>query len=117
MLDLPTEETDAQGRKLTFRKLNALEQSRVDRAAGDHSGNQQYMMKWVYPAASVAAINGVPMPVPRDMRTIEATIAELGDDGMNVCIRRVLLEMQDAKARLDVEMAKEQPDPLAPSAP
>jgi hypothetical protein len=117
MLDLPTEQKDAQGRTLTFRKLNALEQSRVVRAAGDHASNQAYMTQFVYPAASVAAIDGVPMPLPQNLKQIDSIIGQLDDDGMDVCIARVVAQLQDAKARMEEELAKAPAAPLAPSAP
>ena len=117
MLELPTEEKDKKGRTLTFRKMNALEQSRVVRAAGEHASNESYMTFFVYPAVSVAAIDGLPIPFPTNLKQIDSVIGQLGDEGMDLCINRIARLVKDAQERQDAMQGQAPAAPLAPSAP
>ncbi len=109
--------TDAKGRKLTLRKLNVLDQARLFRAMGADQANNQPYGYLVQTAASVADIDGTPVPFPTNERTIDLAIGMLGDPGYNAVIRELKAEMEAATAEAE-DAAKEKPSsPLPPSAP
>lgn len=110
--------TDAKGRKLTIRELTIMDQVRMLRAIGPaQSGNQQYV-QLVTMAMMVAEIDGVPQPIPRDERTIDAMITRLGDDGMQACMIEMMRNMEETRQAAEAAMeAGDKPqDPLGPSA-
>ena len=116
--------TDALGRKLTVRKLTALDQLKLYRAIGaEHSANQPvfYMSS---AAAAVSHIEGLYLPFPKNEAAIDDRIKRLGDEGMAAVqawqmseIRQV---MEAAKAAMDAAEASGEEasaaDPLAASA-
>lgn len=110
--------TDAKGRKITTRKMNVLEQVKLLRAIGpDQSKNEPYV-NLVMMAASVSAIDGIPMMVPTNERQIDGAISTIGDEGfaaLMVDVRRQLDELTAAaEAAANGEAAPV--SPLAPSA-
>lgn len=111
--------TDARGRKLTIRNLNALDQTRLLRAVGPaQAGNQPYF-HMVECAAMVANIDDVPCLLPTNERQIDAAIGRLDDEGMAAIMVWRTVKMQEAmKAAEDaVEVGEAPPSPLGPSAP
>ncbi len=114
-----TEElTDALGRKLTIRNLNALDQARLLRAVGAAQSANMTYFNMVECAAMVSEIDGVPCPFPANERMIDAAIGRLDDEGMAcVMVRRTARVMEAmAAAESIMEGAPAAPDPLAPSA-
>ena len=74
--------TDGDGRRLTIRRLNALERLRLFKAAGPLLAQNQPWLGMAVIACSVAAIDDVPMPPPTTELQIETMIGRLGDAGI-----------------------------------
>lgn len=73
--------TDADGRRLTLRRLTALDRLRLFKAAGPLLSQNQPWLGMAVLASSVAAIDEVPIPPPVNELQIEAMIGRLGDAG------------------------------------
>jgi hypothetical protein len=73
---------DGRGRKLTVRRLGALETLRLFKAAGPVLAENQAWLGMAGLAMSVTAIDGIPLPIPSNEVQIEAAVARLGDDGL-----------------------------------
>jgi hypothetical protein len=111
--------TDANGRKLTLRKLNVLDQVKLLRAIGPQQSNNEPYVTLVNVAASVASIDGVPMPPPVNERQIDAAIARLDDEGFNAISAHMRVEIAKAEAAAEAAVAGEvgeAADPLPKSA-
>ena len=78
----PSTVTDGQGRRITLRRLNALDKLRLFKAAGPVLAQNQPWLGMAVLACSVAAIDDVPVPAPGTEAQIEAIIARLGDVGI-----------------------------------
>ena len=74
--------TDAQGRRLQLRRLTALDKLRLFKAAGPGLAQNQPWLGMAVLAASVAAIDDVPVPQPASEQQVEALVARLGDAGI-----------------------------------
>lgn len=72
---------DTFGRSITVRKLGPVERLRLFKACGQNSSNEQYLGLAAI-AASVACVDGRPVPVPVNEGMIEKTLADLGDEGI-----------------------------------
>lgn len=81
----------ADGRKLTLKQPDILQETRIVRAMGDNASNAVYMSAYVLPAAFVVAIDGDPVIFPRTEREIEGLIQRLGRDGIDA-VRKHLVE-------------------------
>jgi hypothetical protein len=73
---------DAEGRRLQLRKLTALDKLRLFKAAGPGLAQNQPWLGMAVLAASVAAIDDVPVPPPANEQQVEALVARLGDAGI-----------------------------------
>jgi hypothetical protein len=73
---------DETGRRLTIRRLNALDRLRLFKAAGPLLSQNQPWLGMAVIACSVAAIDDVPVPPPGNELQIEAMIGRLGDPGI-----------------------------------
>ena len=73
---------DGQGRMLTLRQLNALDRLRLFKAAGPDLAQNAPWLGMAMLAASVVAIDTVPVPAPATEFQVEALVARLGDDGL-----------------------------------
>lgn len=111
--------TDANGRKMTLRKLNVLDQVRLLRAVGPAQASNQPYVELVTMAASVAEIDGVPCVLPTNERQIDAAIGRLDDAGfaaLVVYMRREIATVE-AAAEAAADNGEVKPaDPLAASA-
>lgn len=76
------EATDAAGRRLALRRLTALDKLRLYKAAGPALAQNAPWMGVALLAASVAAIDGIPVPAPATEAQVEALVARLGEDGL-----------------------------------
>lgn len=85
---------DSRGRTLTVRRLNVLDRLRLFKAAGSVLAENSPWLGMAVLAASVAEIDGVPVPVPINEHQIEATVVRLGDEGLTA-IANVLDEEED----------------------
>jgi hypothetical protein len=74
--------TDALGRRLHLRRLTALDKLRLFKAAGPGLAQNQPWLGMAVLAASVTAIDDVPVPAPTNEQQIEALVARLGDAGI-----------------------------------
>ena len=73
---------DGEGRRLTIRKLTALDRLRLFKAAGPLLAQNQPWLGMALIACSVAAMDDVPVPPPVNEIQIEAMINRLGDAGI-----------------------------------
>jgi hypothetical protein len=85
--------TDAQGRLLQLRRLTALDKLRLFKAAGPVLSLNRSWLGMAVLAASVTAIDDVPVPAPGNEQQIEALVARLGDAGI-AAVGEALAEMQ-----------------------
>jgi hypothetical protein len=74
--------SDNDGRRLTIRRLNALDRLRLFKAAGPMLSQNQPWLGMAVIASSVAAIDDVPVPPPVNELQIETMIGRLGDAGI-----------------------------------
>jgi hypothetical protein len=74
--------TDSRGRTLTLRHLSALDKLRLFKAAGPTLAQNGPWMGVALLAASVAAIDDVPVPAPVTEAQIEALVGRLGEEGL-----------------------------------
>ena len=75
--------TDEDGRRLTIRRLTALDRLRLFKAAGSMLAQNQPWLGMALIASSVNAIDDVPVPTPANEAQIEAMVARLGDSGIS----------------------------------
>jgi len=74
--------TDAAGRVLALRRLTALDKLRLYKAAGPALAENAPWMGVALLAASVTAIDAVPVPAPATEAQIEALVGRLGEGGL-----------------------------------
>jgi len=74
--------TAVDGRRLTVRRMNALDKLRLFKAAGPVLSQNEPWLGMALLACSVLAIDDVPVPVPANEQQIEALVARLGDTGI-----------------------------------
>lgn len=77
-----TNVTDARGRVLSLRRLTVLDRLRLFKAAGPLLAENAPWFGMAVLAASVDAIDGVPVPLPSSEAQIEAAVMRLGDEGL-----------------------------------
>jgi hypothetical protein len=73
---------DARGRVLLLRRLSVLDRLRLFEAAGAELSRNDRWLGLAVLAASVAAIDGVPVPVPASKAAIEAAVQRLDEAGL-----------------------------------
>jgi hypothetical protein len=73
---------DGDGRRLSIRRMTALDRLRLYKAAGASLSQNQPWLGMAFIACSVGAIDDVPVPAPSNELQIEAMIARLGDAGV-----------------------------------
>lgn len=93
--------TDAHGRRLVLRRLDALGKLRLFRALGPALSQNEPYLGMVLLAASVAAIDQVPMPIPGSEAVIEDVVKRLGDVGL-----AAVAQALRAEDPLDLDSAK-----------
>lgn len=96
--------TDALGRKLTLRRIGALEKLRLYKAVGPQLGQNEPYLAMALLAISVAAIDDVPLPAPANEGQIEMIVQKLGDQGLAAVAAALREARRDAEMR--VESAK-----------
>ena len=74
--------TDAQGRRITLRRLTALDKLRLFKAAGPELAMNQLWLGIAMLAASVSAMDDVPVPPPTNEQQIESLVSRLGETGL-----------------------------------
>lgn len=74
--------TDAKGRVLGLRRLSVLDRLRLFEAAGAELARNDRWLGLAVLAASVSAIDGVPVPLPATKAAIEAAVSRLDEAGL-----------------------------------
>lgn len=75
--------SDTNGRRITVRRLTALDKLRLFKAAGPVLSQNQLWLGMAVLAYSITAIDDVPIPVPTNEVQIESIVSRLGDAGIN----------------------------------
>ena len=78
----PLTTVDTEGRRLTLRRLTALDTLRLFKAAGPVLAQNEPWLSMAGMAFSVLEIDGVPVPSPATEAQIEGLIHRLGDAGL-----------------------------------
>ena len=73
---------DGDGRRLSLRRLNALDKLRLFKAAGPDLARNDVWLGMAMLASSVTAIDDVPLPMPLTEALIESAVQRLGDPGI-----------------------------------
>ena len=76
------EVTDGLGRRLSLRRLTLLERLRLFEAAGAELSRNDRWLGLAALAASVSAIDGVPVPLPASKAAVEAAVQRLDEPGI-----------------------------------
>ncbi|MBN8904443.1 MAG: hypothetical protein BGO51_02115 [Rhodospirillales bacterium 69-11] len=87
---------DGQGRTLSLRRLTVLDRLRLFKAAGPVLAENAPWFGMAVLAASVEAIDGVPVPLPSSEAQIEAAVVRLGEEGLSAVAEA--LEQRDASS-------------------
>lgn len=74
--------TDADGRVLAIRRMDALDRLRLFKALGAELSLNTPYLGMALLAASVTTIDGVPVPPPVTEEQLEALVRRLGDTGL-----------------------------------
>lgn len=75
--------TDARGRKIKVRRLNALDRARLFKSIGPAQAANAPYLGMAMIVASATEVDGTPMLFPASDQQIEAAIARFDDDGMD----------------------------------
>jgi hypothetical protein len=75
--------TDAEGRRITVKRMTALDKLRLFKAVGPLLANNTPYFGLAMLAACALDIDGVPVPLPASEAAIETAIAQLGNVGIN----------------------------------
>ena len=78
----PLSVTDAQGRRIEFRRPGALDRLRLFKALGPVLSDNTRYVGYAMLAYCVSAIDGVPIPVPATEGQVEMLVSRLGDAGL-----------------------------------
>ncbi len=102
MASAATTETvaDDDGRRLTIRRLTALDRLRLFKAAGPILSQNQPWLGMALIASSVHAIDDVPVPTPANEAQVEAMVARLGDSGISAVAQALQRSAQLTTAEL-----------------
>lgn len=100
--------TDARGRVIKIRELDAVQEARVFCAAGaEDAMNMPYMNMYVFPAARVEEIDGEKYAVPVNKLQINGMLSILGKAGLNAVQEFIFQQIDEENAsRLDENAAK-----------
>ena len=74
--------SDAEGRRITLRRMTALDKLRLFKAAGPELASNDRWLAMAMLASAVVAVDDVPLPLPVNEALIEAAVARLGDHGI-----------------------------------
>lgn len=96
---------DVLGRDLIVKVVSTLEAARLTRACGQDAENQTYMTFAVM-AASVRAIDGDPVMFPNTIKSVEAIIERLDDEGMQAVAKWAQAKGEAKAAEDELQAAK-----------
>jgi hypothetical protein len=74
--------TDKAGRTISLRRVGVVERLRLFKALGPELSMNDAYMGYAIVAASVAVLDGVPMPFPVNEAGVESLLGRLGDDAV-----------------------------------
>jgi hypothetical protein len=74
--------TDKEGRRITLRRIGALEKLRLFKALGPQLAQNEPYLAIALLAFAVAAIEDVPLPSPANEAQIEMVVQKLGESGL-----------------------------------
>jgi hypothetical protein len=80
--------TDGRGRTIRLREMNPGDMMDLLEAAGPASTNQGYL-QYATAVITVAEIDGVPVPKPRNQDQLRAAAVRLGNDGLVAVTRHL----------------------------
>jgi hypothetical protein len=80
--NITLEVLDSLGRKLSVRRINALDRLRLLKAAGPELSDNDAWLNMAALAISVVEMNGIPFPTPTNERQVESSVSALGDQGL-----------------------------------
>ena len=86
---------DVEGRRITVRRLTAVDKLRLFKAAGPVLAHNEPWLGMAILACSVTAINDIPVPMPANEQQIEGLIARLGDAGLSAVSTATFFAEQD----------------------
>ena len=93
---------DAKGRRLSLRRLTALDTLRLFKAAGPVLAQNEPWLSMAGLAFSVLEIDEVPVPAPVTESQIEGLIDRLGDEGLAAIASTLKDEVPACDTRADV---------------
>ena len=93
---------DTNGRRLSLRRLTALDTLRLFKAAGPMLAQNEPWLSMAGLAFSVLEIDGVPVPAPITEAQIEGLVDRLGDDGLAAIANVIKDECPTSEFRADV---------------
>jgi hypothetical protein len=94
--------SDKFGRRLTVRRLSALDRLRLFKAVGSELAQNAPYFGLAALAASVIDIDGVPVPPPMTEAQLESLVQRLGDEGIEAVA--LLFEASDQVTPSETEM-------------
>ena len=92
--------SDSDGRRLTIRRLTALDRLRLFKAAGPLLAQNPPWLGMAVIACSVTAIDDIPIPAPSNEMQIEAMIGRLGDAGVAAIARALQQDCEPTAGEL-----------------
>jgi hypothetical protein len=93
---------DTRGRRLTFRRLTALDTLRLFKAAGPVLSQNEAWLAMSGLAFSILEIDGVPVPAPSTEVQIEGLIDRLGDEGLAAVATKIRDDEPTFETQADV---------------
>ena len=93
---------DTRGRRLTLRRLTALDTLRLFKAAGPVLAQNEPWLSMAGMAFAISEIDGIPVPAPTSETQIEALIDRLGDDGLAAIANSMQTEFSASATPADV---------------
>jgi hypothetical protein len=93
---------DTKNRRLSVRRLTALDTLRLFKAAGPVLAQNEPWLSMAGLAFSVLEIDGVPVPTPVSEAQIEGLIDRLGDEGLAAIANVIKEEYPASETRADV---------------
>jgi hypothetical protein len=91
---------DAEGRELVIRRMSALDRLRLFKAIGPALSQNNAYLGMAMLAASVVAVDTLPVPAPITEGQVEGLVARLGDAGISA-VARALAETPTAEMGSD----------------
>jgi hypothetical protein len=93
---------DGRGRRITLRRLTALDTLRLFKAAGPVLAQNEPWLSMAGLAFSVVELDGVPVPSPSTEAQIEGLIDRLGDEGLAAVADTVKGQQEASDSKLNV---------------